>query len=149
VAAPCSGTGARLLCLAPHHLLLLLSPRRKSEALRDGDVLLFVCSSNCLFVRSFRLSPETRTYRALAWQAQQCWLPHQLWAAEALLGQSGQCTTYWWRRGLIASAIQAVLACFIRLSSRAAATQGWIHDFGLGEALAGDLGGRYVRTLVK
>jgi len=40
-------TGAKISCFA-----LLVEPRRKAGQLHDGDVLLSVCLSVCLFVRS-------------------------------------------------------------------------------------------------
>jgi len=68
--------------------LILLSPRRKVGAVRDGNVLLFVWHQGI---------------RVRHWQ---CWWPR---AATALLGQSGQCPTCWWQRGHIESAIGTVL----------------------------------------
>jgi len=63
---------------ATAELLVLLLPQQKRR-------LYAMALSFCLFVC---LSPETRTWRALAWLAQQWWRPRHPWAAGTLLDQS-------------------------------------------------------------
>ena len=56
------------------------------------------CLSVCLFFSLFVCSSVANAYwsfRTLGPAAKRCWRP---WATAALLGQLGQCPTYWWRR---------------------------------------------------